>query len=93
MEEDDWELMISDSELKQKGSLVIGLAMILSALTMYAIVMPVLLKWVEESIIAVPVLFICALFGCAVLTAVFYFAMTSVIGLLTKLIGLLKKYS
>jgi hypothetical protein len=44
MEEDDG---ILDNELRQKGSLTIGLAMILSAL-IYTIVVPALLRLVEE---------------------------------------------
>jgi hypothetical protein len=45
MEEDDG---ILDNELRQKGSLTIGLAMILSALTIYTIVVPAPLRLVEE---------------------------------------------
>jgi H+/gluconate symporter-like permease len=76
--------MVIDEELEKKGSLMLGLSMILSAIAMYAVVMPIVLKLVEETIIAVPLIFLCALFGYPMLAAVLLVIMISLAKRLAK---------
>jgi hypothetical protein len=76
--------MVIDEELEEKGSLTLGLSMVLSAIAMYAVVMPIVLKLVEETIIAVPLIFLCALFGYPMLATVFLVIMIPLAKLLAK---------
>jgi uncharacterized membrane protein YdfJ with MMPL/SSD domain len=76
--------MVIYKELEEKGSLTLGLSMILSAIAMYAVVMPTVLKLAEETIIAVPLIFLCALFSYSMLATVFLVIMTSLAKLLAK---------
>jgi uncharacterized membrane protein YdfJ with MMPL/SSD domain len=76
--------MVTYEELEEEGSLTLGLSMILSAIAMYAVVMPAVLKLAEETIIAVPLIFSCALFGYSMLATVFLVIMTSLAKLLAK---------
>jgi hypothetical protein len=73
-----------DEELERKGDLTLGLSMVLSAIAMYAVVMPIVLKLVEETIIAVLLVFLCALLGYPMLATVFLVIMMSLAKLLSK---------
>jgi hypothetical protein len=76
--------MVVDSELERRGSLILGLSMILSAIAMYAVVMPALLKLGDECILLMPLVFLCALFGCPILATIFLLIMTPITKLLSK---------
>jgi hypothetical protein len=76
-----------DEELEKKGSLTLGLSMILSVIVMHAIVLPTLLKIEDEYAVTIPFLFLIGLIGYAVLTLVFYGIMTLAIKLLARLLS------
>jgi uncharacterized membrane protein len=79
--------MVIDEELEKKGSLTLGISMILSVIVMHAIVLPSLLKFEDEYAVTIPFLFLVGLIGYAVLTLVFYGIMTLAVKLLARLLS------
>ena len=79
--------MVIDEELEKKGSLTLGISMILSVIVMHAIVLPTLLKYEDEHAVTIPFLFFFGLLGYAILTMIFYGVISLTITLLSKLLS------
>ena len=80
--------MVIDEEIKRKGSLTLGLSMILSVIVMYSIVLPTLIKIDDEYVVTIPLTLLVILFGYIVLATIFYYIMTLIVKLFSKLLSL-----
>jgi hypothetical protein len=79
--------MVIDEEIKRKGSLTLGLSMILSVIVMYSIVLPTLMKIDDEYVVTTLFTFLVILFGYAMLATIFYYIMTLIVKLFSKLLS------
>jgi uncharacterized membrane protein YqjE len=79
--------MVIDEEIKKKGSLTLGLSMILSVIVMYAIVLPIMFKIDDEYVVTTPFTFLVILFGYTMLATIFYYIMTLIVKLFSKLLS------
>jgi hypothetical protein len=77
--------MVIDEELRRKGSLTLGLSMILSVIVMYAVVLPIMFKIDDEYVVTTPFTFLVILFGYTMLTSIFYYIMIFIVKLFSKL--------
>jgi hypothetical protein len=79
--------MVMDEELEKRGSLTLGISMILAVIVMHSIVIPTLLKIGEKYVVTIPFLFVFGLLGYAILTVIFYSMISLTIALLSRLLS------
>jgi hypothetical protein len=77
--------MVIDEELRRKGSLTLGLSMILSVIVMYAVVLPIMFKIDDEYVVTTPFTFLVILFGYTMIATIFYYIITLIVKLFSNL--------